>query len=250
VDSFLRFMAATALVVNPDSFFSLGHNYYLYLHPKTKKLHMLPWDMDRAFANFGIFGTAEQQMDLSLVHPYNGPNRLADRLMAMPDVREKYQKVLKELAAGCFAKENLLKEIATAEAAVKELVKADAKAAAARLETGAPAGGYMFGRPPDLRAFAERRSASVAAQLAGKSKGHVPGGSWFAAAPPASPPPALARPGDVLSPQAQDRLRMDPVQKEKLAELQREVEARLRKILDDGQNEQLRKLRQAAPGRP
>ena len=29
-------------VVNPDSFFSLGHNYYLYLHPKTRQVPLLP----------------------------------------------------------------------------------------------------------------------------------------------------------------------------------------------------------------
>ncbi len=176
VDGFLRFLAVTALVVNPDNLFSLGHNYYLYLHPKTKKLHVIPWDMDRAFANFGIFGSAEQQMDLSLIRPYVGSHRLVDRLMSMPGKREKYRAILKELAAGCFAKKSLLREIATAEATVKELVAADAKATAARKETGGPAGGYSFGYPPDLRTFAEKRSASVAAQLAGKSKGHVPGG--------------------------------------------------------------------------
>ena len=34
----------------------LGHNYYLYLHPTTNKLHFIPWDLDRAFANFGSCG--------------------------------------------------------------------------------------------------------------------------------------------------------------------------------------------------
>ena len=52
IDSYLRFLAATAFVANSDSFFVLGHNYYLYLHPKTNKLHFIPWDLDRAFANF------------------------------------------------------------------------------------------------------------------------------------------------------------------------------------------------------
>jgi spore coat protein H len=246
LDPFLRFLAATSLVVNPDSVFTLGHNYYLYLHPKTRKLHLIPWDMDRAFANFGIYGNAEQQMDQSLTQPYSGAHRLVDRLLSLPGARDKYQGVLKELAAGCFSKESLLGEIAAAEAAVKELVAADAKAAAARKETGAPAGGYSFGRPPELRTFAEKRSASVSAQLAGKSKGHVPGSRFSFGAPP--PPPAPARPGDVLSAQAQDHLRMGPEQRKKLAELQREVEARLREILDDGQNERLKKMR--GPSRP
>ena len=57
VDDYLRFLAATAFVANADSFFVLGHNYYLYLHPKTGRLHFIPWDLDRAFANFPILGS-------------------------------------------------------------------------------------------------------------------------------------------------------------------------------------------------
>ncbi len=83
VDGFLRFMAVTALAVSLDSFFTLGHNYYLYLHPETHKFHFFPWDLDRSLANFGIFGTNDQQMDLSVTQPYTGPQRLADRVMAM-----------------------------------------------------------------------------------------------------------------------------------------------------------------------
>ena len=69
VDAFLRFMAVTALEANMDSFFTLGHNYCLYLHPDTNKFHFIPWDLDRSFANFGIFGTPEQMLDLSIMKP-------------------------------------------------------------------------------------------------------------------------------------------------------------------------------------
>ena len=73
-DAFLRFMAVTALEVNMDSFFTLGHNYCLYLHPDTNKFHFIPWDLDRTFANFPIFGTPEQLMDLSIT---SRPSRTA-----------------------------------------------------------------------------------------------------------------------------------------------------------------------------
>jgi hypothetical protein len=47
--------------------------------------------------------------------------------------------------------------------------------AARREQAGSfgPPGG-LGARPPDLRTFVEKRTASVAAQLAGKSKGYVP----------------------------------------------------------------------------
>src|SRR5262249_41537636 len=110
VDAYLRFLAATAFVANSDSFFVLGHNYYVYLHPTTGRFHFIPWDLDRAFANFPILGSNNQQMNLSFTHPYGGTHRLTDRLLASPAVGEKYQRLLAELKNTCFEKERLLKE--------------------------------------------------------------------------------------------------------------------------------------------
>jgi hypothetical protein len=173
VDGYLRFLAATAFLANTDSFFVLGHNYYLYLHPKTQRLHFLPWDLDRAFANFPILGSNVRQMDLSLAHPYGGTHRLTERLLAIPEVAARYRKLLKELAGTAFQKERLLKGLAAAEAAAKGPLEREAEAAAARKERG-PGSLAFFGPPPALRRFVERRTASVAAQAAGTSKGYVP----------------------------------------------------------------------------
>jgi spore coat protein H len=175
VDAYLRFLAATAFVSNPDSFFILGHNYYLYLHPKSGRFHFIPWDLDRAFANLPIIGTHDQQMNLSLVHPYAGTHRLTERLLATPGVADQYESLLKELAKTAFSKERLLKELDAAEGAIKDLLARDAKAGRDRKD-GAPTG-FGSGKPPELRVFAEKRTASVAAQLAGK-KGHVPAGAF------------------------------------------------------------------------
>ncbi len=58
------------------------------------------------------------------------------------------------------------------------------------------------------------------------------------------------RPGEVLPPMLQQRLRLSPEQKAQLAELQKEVDARLAKILDDEQRAQLEQMRNRGPGRP
>lgn len=190
VDAYLRFLAVTAYVANSDSFFVLGHNYNLYLHPTTQQFHFIPWDLDRAFGNFIMFGSHEQLMDLSMVHPYPGTHRLTERLLAMPEVSARYQAILGELAATCFAKEPLLAEIAALEEATRELIAREQSAATDRGEGrnddrdagfGPPPG---FGAPPDLREFVETRTVSVAAQLAGTSTGHVPTGGW---GPPGGP---------------------------------------------------------------
>ncbi|MDY3561374.1 CotH kinase family protein [Gemmata sp. JC673] len=173
VDNYLRFLAATAFVANGDSLF-FGHNFCLYLNPKTNKLYLIPWDLDRAFANFPILGSNSQQMNLSLTHPYPGTHRLTDRLLAVPEISDHYQKLLKELAATAFSKERLLKQLAEAEAAVQEPLERDQQAAAARKEVAGAV--TMFGKPPGLKSFIEKRAASVAAQVAGTSKGHIPAG--------------------------------------------------------------------------
>jgi putative membrane-bound dehydrogenase-like protein len=176
VDAFLRFLAANALVSNLESFFALGHNYYLYLHPETNKFIFIPGDLELALANFAFMGSPEQQMDLSLAHPYGGDNKLADRLLAGKEVSERYGKLLKELSANVFTKERLLKDVETIEKTTKELIAKDAKAAAARKEGpggfGPPGG--KGANPPDLRTFVDKRTASIVAQLDGKSKGFVP----------------------------------------------------------------------------
>ncbi|MBX9624286.1 MAG: CotH kinase family protein, partial [Gemmataceae bacterium] len=174
VDNYMRFLAVTSLIVNTDSFFALGHNFYLYLHPKTHKLHFVPWDVDRAFANFGIFGSPNRQMDLSLVKPYSGPHRLTERLLAAPGMMGRYQAILKELAAGPFSKEKFAARVTAADATVKDLRAKDEAAGLARKEPAGPAMGTLLGKAADLRVFVDKRTASVAAQLAGTSKGHVP----------------------------------------------------------------------------
>jgi putative membrane-bound dehydrogenase-like protein len=178
VDEFLRFLAANALLANVESFFALGYNYYLYLHPKTNRFVFIPGDLELALANFLMMGSAKQLMDLHLFHPYPGPNKLADRLLAIKEVRQKYRKILKDLTATCFTSKRLLKNLAAIEKATKEPKAKDAKAAAARRKKmggfgfGPPPG--AFGGPPALRTFVAKRTASVAAQLAGKSKGYLP----------------------------------------------------------------------------
>jgi putative membrane-bound dehydrogenase-like protein len=188
VDAFLRFLAVNALLSNVESFFALGHNYSLFLHPQTNKFIFLPGDLELALANFLMMGSPDQLMNLSLTRPYPGENRLADRLLASKEVSQKYRKIALELSTTCFTKERMLKDIEAIEKTTKEPLARETKAVAARRK-GAPGFGFgppggMFGNPPDLRTFAQKRPVAVAAQLAGKDKGYVP---RFNFGPPGGP---------------------------------------------------------------
>ena len=170
VDSFLRFLAANALTSNLESFFALGHNYVLYLDPKTNRFHFLPGDLEFSLAGFLLMGNAEQVMDLSVRKPYPGENKLPDRLLAIKEVNERYLALLKELTGKAFTKDQLLRDADAIDAATKTVREKEAKAVAARME---PPAGFGAGGPqaPSLKTFAEKRTASVAAQLAGNPTG-------------------------------------------------------------------------------
>jgi hypothetical protein len=101
---------------------------------------------------------------------------LVERLLAIPAVKQEYLDLLKDLAATCFSSERLALDIDAIERATQEIVARETKAAQARNESNAgfPFAAMMPGRPLDLKTFVAKRSASVASQLAGTSKGHVP----------------------------------------------------------------------------
>ncbi|HEV3023172.1 MAG TPA: PVC-type heme-binding CxxCH protein [Pirellulales bacterium] len=185
VDAFLSFMAANALTSNLESFFALGHNYGLYLDSRTGKFSFLPGDLEFSLANFLPMGSPEQLMDLSLIKPYPGENKLPDRLLAIAEVKEKYLALVEYLSSAAFASAGLAERIEAIEKATQAIREKEAKAAAARNEP-APGFGGPGGpgpQPPDLKRFVRQRSASIAAQLAGSSKGFIP--QPFGFGPPA-----------------------------------------------------------------
>ena len=161
-------MAVQAMIANADGFFTLGYNYSLFLDPKTNRFVFIPGDQELSFANFAMMGSADQLMDMSLARPYGGENRLADRLLAIKEVREAHQKILKELATTVFRKDRLLADVAAIEGATKAIIEREVAARAERAEP--PVGFGPPGAPtaPDLRTFAEKRTASIADQIAGK----------------------------------------------------------------------------------
>jgi putative membrane-bound dehydrogenase-like protein len=174
VEEFLRFMAATALLANADGFFTLYYNYSLNLDPASHRFRFIPGDQELALANFLMMGSPDQLMDMSLARPYGGENRLADRLMAIEDVSRRYKEILKELASTCFTKDRLLADAAAIEKVTAGILAREAKARAGRREP--PAGFGPPGMPvsPDLRTFADKRTASIADQLQGKRPGYRP----------------------------------------------------------------------------
>lgn len=66
VDSYLRYLAATFLHLNLDTYPYTGNNFYLYHHPGTDRFEWIAWDENSSWglfgggSNFPLFGSDEQ----------------------------------------------------------------------------------------------------------------------------------------------------------------------------------------------
>ena len=175
VDEFLKFLAANALTANLESFLALGHNYTLYLDAKTRHFHFIPGDLEFSFANLMLFGSPDQLMDLSVMKPYPGENKLPDRLLSVKANADRYRELLGVLSSTAFTKDKLLKTATLIDNATKGIRDKEQQTIATRPTA---AGGFGPGpvgpQPPDFKTFAEKRLASIATQLSGTGKGYVP----------------------------------------------------------------------------
>jgi len=168
IDNFLRFIAVNALLPNTDSFMTTGHNFYMYLHPKTNKLSFMPWDLDISFAGFPMMGSIQEQTNMNLLKPAGGKLKLVDRLLAMPEVDQQYRKIVQEIATNAFTNEKLFAEIDAMEKVTANHLAAEQKAKDARKEKADKFGGWVagfFDAQPPIRTFVERRTAAVAKQV-------------------------------------------------------------------------------------
>ena len=106
----------------------------------------------------------------------------ADRLLAIKEINAQYRKLLKELAGTVFTADKINEQAEAIAKATSEIRKKGAAALAARREPpagfggpGGPGTGGTAPQPPELKTFARKRAASIAAQLAGAGASRATG---------------------------------------------------------------------------
>lgn len=219
LDNTALFLAWQAGMVNADSIFTVGQNYYAYLEPKSGRLHWWVWDLDQSWGAFGLQGTPEERLQLSIQQPYTGDNRLVARLLAVPELQARYRRHLTTLFEGAFNPAHLVPRIHLLAAFLRPLVaeespaKAAAMSRAIGLKDAAPAAAAA--PPPfmpnmagfSLLEFVEQRLGHVRAQLAGTSEGLPFGERGFGGPPrgrgPGGPGGPGGRPGGGFGPPAE-----------------------------------------------
>ena len=130
VDATLRYLAASTVLVNMDSYFSsMKHNYYLY--EEDGKLTMLPWDYNLAFGGFQM-NSAEAAVNLPIDTPVSGiemsERPMVAKLLEVDEYREKYHEYLKQLVDEYFQSGKFQQTVDKADQLISEYVKNDATA--------------------------------------------------------------------------------------------------------------------------
>lgn len=204
LDNFSRFMAIEVYLSTLDSILSIGQNYYVYLHPGTKKLHFMGWDLDHSFGQFPMIGSQQQREQLSIHHPWRGDIRFLERVFKVEQFKSLYLARLEEFSRTLFRPERFAEQVDAIAAAIRPAVKEESEVKLTRLNRvaagqradGPGAFDAFLGRgrgalvqsPAPIKPFTAARTQSIMDQLSGKSAGlRLPEGGFGAApAPPAA----------------------------------------------------------------
>ncbi|MBN1972481.1 MAG: CotH kinase family protein [Sedimentisphaerales bacterium] len=127
VDSFLKFLAVSSLIVHLDNYNgAVSHNYYLY--EADGKLTVIPWDLNMAFGTL-VTGYNGNVADFPIDEP-TPPGIAADRplvtrILAHQPYMDKYHQYLRQLLNGGFTEGVIEKRIDELVKIIRPYVEAD-----------------------------------------------------------------------------------------------------------------------------
>lgn len=108
LEPFLKLMAVAVLSGAFDQYTGWNpHNYYLYHHPNTRRWHYLVWDLDVGFAD-NAFGQIPVIDGWNASYPLpRQPRPLLARILAHPQLRERYRAHAERILEQYFRPEDL-----------------------------------------------------------------------------------------------------------------------------------------------
>ena len=170
VDSFLRYVAVTAILRNWDNPLNVAHNVYLVVPDASGKVLWLPWDLNLSMSGGMGFGSRHVL----------APARTAfgRSMMRVARFEKAYREHLNELIRGCCSAKSLSKSIRLAGATAKEAIADEERRPEAVTDAGDDPGARRprFGgarrrlrRSEDLLAFVQRNEKAVLDEISGKT---------------------------------------------------------------------------------
>ena len=147
LESFIRMWAAESLMGHWDSYSGNRNNFYIYVHPSTRRMHFIPWGADEVFEDPGPLQFRK------VPKSFKAEGVLARRLWELPEIRNRYRAVMRQLLAGPWNESRLLDDLRIKQAALQphsNFRPETIRNASARIET-----------------FIKERRAAVEAELVG-----------------------------------------------------------------------------------
>jgi spore coat protein CotH len=126
VDSTLKFIAASALVLHLDNYIGIGHNSYLY--EVNGVFTPLVWDTNMAFGTFNQGIKKDDLINYYIDEPTAGPMKrypLVNRLLNYEPYFNKYRGYIEELMDGAFSLDVILPRLEQLVELVRPYAKAD-----------------------------------------------------------------------------------------------------------------------------
>lgn len=204
LDQFARFMAITTWLSTMDSLLATGQNFYVYLHPQTRKFQFIPWDLDHSFGQFYPIGTQQGRENLSIHRPWAGENRFLERVFAVKKFKRMYETHLREFSKTICRPERIERQVDELAAVLRPAVGEESQEKLARFDTlvaDEAVGAMGWGSGPPVSPPAASAAPGFGPPPA-SGFGPPPGGSFGPppgsfGAPPGSfgPPPGSFGPG-------------------------------------------------------
>ena len=131
----------------------------------------IPWDLDHSFGALEIIGTPESRLQHSINQPQigAGKNRLIERMLEIPEIRQAYLTRVEQLLDTVFEQQKWLDQVDEMAAFVGPKL---AEGRRVRMDAAIADGGFDERGYP-LKAFVRKRHESIRDQLSGKSKGET-----------------------------------------------------------------------------
>ncbi len=129
VEPLLRFVALNAILSNVDSFIGNGHNYLLYVDPRSYRSGFVAWDLNEAFGMHPVSGPSGLQMRHSVLRPTGDPNLLVERLLSDVNWGGRYRVQCAALLTNVFAPRTLAADIDRIAAVTRPVVFAESRRA-------------------------------------------------------------------------------------------------------------------------
>ena len=156
IEAFARYMAVLVWLSNPDSILERGQNYYVYLHPQTRKLHFMPWDQDHSFGTF--LWTSLAPYETSNIHvPWVRGVTFLERMNTVPAYRTAYVARMREFSTTLFAPARFSTQVAELAPIVRTSLQTEPARISAFEQRAAGTTGILR--------FASARTRSVIEQL-------------------------------------------------------------------------------------